>query len=218
MRSPTTTSAAPPPPPPEAAEPAGPPRPSRPLGFALVLIAAGVLWLLSELGPSVPWEFVLPAGILTIGVLILTVGRNGRTDGLIGLGILLSVIAVAGSVVAVPVPFSAGDRTEQPQSVEELEPEYSLGAGELVLDLRDLDLREVRTVRARIGLGDLLVRVPAGVSVTGNVRVGMGELVAFDEDRAGFAPELGLRQEGVPGSPTLDLDLSAGMGKIEVTR
>ena len=216
--------ATPPPPPPERRlpeePPGGQPRPTaRPFGWALALIGAGVLWLLALAGVPIDWQLVAPIAIITIGVVLLAGGRSVARSGLIGLGIVLTVIALVMSVTPMQLSISAGDRIHTVTDVTELEASYRLGAGTLTLDLRDLELPAGTTeLDASVSMGELVVRVPDGVTVTGTGQTIAGEVVGFGRTTAGFAPRRTLDEAGVGDSPVLDLQLRTGFGRIEVTR
>lgn len=228
------TSASPPPPvgpattggptTPRGPAPAGGPddrRPpgARPIGWGLALIGAGVVWLLALAGVSIPWELVLPVALLVIGVLLLAGGRWMAHSGLIGLGVVLAVFALVSPVAPGPASVSAGDRTHTVTDVSDLESDYRLGAGTLTIDLTDLDLPPGTTaLTASVGMGELVVRVPPDVTVEGEARVGMGDVVAFDASRGGIAPTLDLRRPGASADDVLELELRVGLGSIEVVR
>ena len=196
-----------------------PPRAPRSLGWGLALIGAGVLWILALTGVSVPWEIVLPVLVIGVGVVLLVAGRAVSRSGMIGLGIALSVLALAVSVTPTAVPVSAGDRTHSVTDIADLESNYQLGAGSLVLDLRDLELPDGTTeLTAGVGMGELVVRVPAGAVVRGEGRVAMGEVVAFDGSRGGIAPTLTFAESADGSDRILVLDLRVGLGSIEVDR
>jgi predicted membrane protein len=214
----------PPPPPPEDRAPEEPPaaRPhpvTRPIGWALALIGAGILWLLTLAGIQIDWELVLPITIITVGLALLVGGRRVARSGLIGLGIVLTAIALIVSVTPMQVSLSAGDRSHTVTDIAELESSYRLGAGTLTLDLRDLELPAGTTeLDASVSMGELVVRVPDDVAVTGTGNTLAGEVVAFGRTTAGLAPRRTLDELGVDDGPVLDLQLRTGLGRIEVTR
>lgn len=216
--------ATPPPPPPEDREPVeragGQPGPTaRPIGWALALIGAGILWLLALAGVQIDWQLVLPIAVIGIGVLLLTGGRHVAHGGLIAVGIVLTVIALGLSVTPMQLSISAGDRTHTVTEVADLDPSYSLGAGTLTLDLRELDLPSGTTeLDASVSFGELVVRVPDDVTVTGTGRTIAGEVVSFGRTTAGLAPRRALTEPGIEDGPILDLQLRTGFGRIEVTR
>jgi hypothetical protein len=185
------------------------------LGWGVALIAIGVVWILSLAGVTIRWDLVLPVALIGIGLIVLTVGYRGIGDGLIGLGILVAIIAILLPTSALPPPVSAGDRAYAPSGVEALEPEYTLGVGQLTLDLRELDTDAPVAVRVLVGMGEMRVRVPSDAQISGEARVGLGEVRVFGQSTGGVAPR---RELSVEGEGTrVDLDLQVGMGRIEVT-
>ena len=80
-----------------------------------------------------------------------------------------------------------GERDVRPATVAELEDGYRLGAGELVVDLRELDLPAGdHPLKVRIGAGHALVIVPEDVCVASQAEVGMGGVAIFDRDGGGI--------------------------------
>jgi hypothetical protein len=219
-RTPPPAGATPSPPPSEHREPqATHGAQARPIGWALAMIGAGVLWLLALAGVNIDWQLVLPIAVIAIGVVLLTGGRHVARSGLIGLGIMLTIIALVLSVTPMQVSITAGDRTHTITDLTELEPSYSLGAGTLTLDLRDLELPEGTTeLDASVSMGELVVRVPEDVTVTGTGHTIAGEVDGFGRTTAGIATRRTLNQAGVEDAPILDLRLRTGLGRIEVTR
>jgi hypothetical protein len=194
-------------------------RTPRPIGWGLALIGAGVLWLLALAGVDIPWAIVLPALVIGVGVLLLVGGRVIGRSGLIGVGIVLSVLALSVSVTPTAVPVSAGDRVHTVTDPGDLESDYQLGAGSLVIDLRELELPAGTTqITAGVGMGELIVHVPARTAVEGEGRVAMGEVVAFDTTRGGIAPTLTFTESADGSDRILVLDLRVGLGSIEVDR
>lgn len=194
------------------------PPPRRPIGLALVLIGVGVVWLLALAGVDLPWELLLPLALVGVGVLVLLSPLWRGGSGLVGLGIVLAVIAL---VVAVPGSdaLSAGDRAYAVTAVDDLQDRYGLGAGTMTLDLRELELPAGTTeVVAGVNLGELVVLVPADVTVTGEGRVFLGEIEHFERTRRGVAPRAAISEPGADEARVLDLRLRVGLGQIEVRR
>jgi hypothetical protein len=212
----------------ERAEPAPPP-PRMPLGriaLGLILLAIGLGWLLQSLDLiEVPWEALLPVSLIAIGAVLVVGARTGHHSGLIALGIVLTLVTALTAAVDVPLIGGAGQRVISPRSVAELEPRYDLALGQLVIDLSHLKLQpnERVDIEARVGLGELVVAVPAGVPIEGLARAGLGEVQVLGDQASGFTPERVL--EGCGGrhsmgrrrsSACLVLDLSVGLGSVKV--
>jgi hypothetical protein len=210
---PPQTPAVPPPAPPES-------RSAGRIGLGGVLVLLGLAWLADAAGIfDFRWQTVLAITVLGIGGLLLATARSSH-DGLIALGIVLSVLLVFSSFVP-RASFSsgAGDRTERPTTLAQIEDGYQLGAGKLTIDLRGLSLPAgVTELEANVGMGELQIRLPEGVAADITASAGMGEVIVLGRTQNGIGPNI---EESVPGTEGLGrlvLDASAGMGKVEVTR
>lgn len=206
-----------------------PPSPKRP-GFqvgrllaGLVIVAFGVGWLLEALGAAtVPWRVVLPAALILIGLALVLSARSGRQHGgLITLGVLLTVVLAVGTVVNVPVDGGVGDRSERPRSYAELRSQYDLAVGQLTLDLTELPVPVPsslahRSVRVRVGIGQLIVIVPRKMLVDVQAHTGLGRVSVFGRERSGFDATGGFHPFVPSEGMTIVLDVSVGIGDVEV--
>jgi predicted membrane protein len=96
---------------------------------------------------------------------------------------IIAVVA-GGAIAAVDAKGGVDDRMERPRTAADLEDEYHLGAGELELDLSELELPAGETrVEASVGFGELDIILPTGapVDVTGEVRWGDAEVLGREE-------------------------------------
>lgn len=184
------------------------------LVVGLLLVAGGVLWLLDAIGVfDMRWRYVFPVALVVVGLALLISAPRGAHGGLIALGIVLSVLVLVGGVLPGVSPVAGvGDRDVRPVTAAEAE-NIGLAIGSLTIDLRDLE--EDATVRAGVGMGELIVRVPAGMGLEIRAGAGMGEVVLFGRSESGVAIS---STETVEGRPGVVLDLSVGMGKVEVRR
>ena len=224
---------------PEPSAPAPPPAPRRPpvtsvtLGLALLAgaVTSGILLLAGSFTlATLPVVFGVALAVLGLGLLVGAFLRTGR--GLIPFALLL--IALTWAVLSAPVDRwrggEVGELRAAPTTVAALLPVYERSAGEIDLDLRELDLtapvgalapEPVRT-RVSIGAGDLQVRVPDDADVTVLGRVGVGAVGFEDREDAGPGAELrvtdDLGEDGVRSGRPLVLDLEAGAGNVEVRR
>lgn len=198
-----------------------------PLGrliLGLVLVALGVIWLLEALDVvSFSFLAVLPAALILVGVILIARARTGRHSGLVVLGIVLTVILTIASGFDIKLRGGAGERTVRPASFEELEREYHLSAGELTIDLRDVTFPPGRTtsLKASVGLGQLTVRLPekAPAELMAKAHAGAGQVTVLGRESSGLDVDLSFElpaQLATPGVAILSLDLSVGLGQIEV--
>jgi hypothetical protein len=201
-----------------------------PLGrvaLGLILLAIGLGWLLQSLDViDVPWDALLPVSLIAVGAVLVVGSRTGRHSGLIALGIILTITTALVTAVDLPLVGGVGQREYTPQSVAEVEPRYDLAIGQLVIDLTGLRLArgEQVDIRARVGMGELVVQLPAGAIVQAHARAGLGDVEVLGRQASGFGPEqtVGARiPTGRPNAspPTfLSLDLSVGLGSVKVTQ
>lgn len=209
---------------PPAPEPPSKPVPIARLFVGVLLVGLGVVWLLDAVGAvDVDWDVLLPAALIVVGLASIVTAWQGRgRGGLIALGVVLTVVLTLTTVVRIPLSGGVGDRVERPTSLEATTDPFELAVGKLMVDLNDMTWGpevpgEVR-VEAAVGIGELVVLVgPDFACVSVHAEAGVGELDVFGERRSGMAPEY--RTDAVClAAPLLVLDLSVGLGQVEVRR
>jgi phage shock protein PspC (stress-responsive transcriptional regulator) len=182
----------------------------------LILAAAGVLGAIE----SVHWDTAAGIGILGIGAVLIAASFAGGARWLIVPGILLA--GVVGFLKAADVHLRGGwgDRDIAVASVADLHDRYDLSAGQLRLDLRELRLSEgeERSVRARVGMGDLVIRVPQGVTVDADARSGAGEVEVFGRHSDGLDVTRTTATDMGTSGGTLHLDADVGLGRVVIVR
>ena len=203
---------APPPPPPEPVTPwAGR------LVLGLVLVLFGVGWLLESLDVDVPWDVVFPAALIGIGMMLVFSARSGTGQvGLIVAGIVVTILLVLGTAIDVPFGGGVGDRSVHPTGAR-VEREYERGIGTLTLDLTDLDFDAIEVpfdLRARVGIGDLVIIVPEGAAVAVEAHAGLGSVRVDGVEEAGIDAELSVPAPGA--APSIRLEASVGIGEVRV--
>jgi phage shock protein PspC (stress-responsive transcriptional regulator) len=97
------------------------------------------------------------------------------------------VAAVAGgAIAAVGAKGGMGERVERPRTAADLGDEYRLGAGQLEVDLSQLELPPGETrLEARVGFGELAIILPAGVPVDVTSEVEWGDLKTLGREEDG---------------------------------
>lgn len=163
-----------------------------------------------------------PAVVLLVcGVMLLVGAFYGRGGGLIFVGLIAALATLATTAVQnVSVDQLAGEIDTAPRTAEDVKDRYELGAGEIVIDLRDLSRAELakldeRTIEADVRLGHIRVLVPEdGLDVTADSNIeGAGESVLFENRTDGSDKTT----YGTPDAdPNLTLDLEVLFGQIEV--
>jgi len=188
------------------------------VGALLVLV--GIAWLLDAAGVVVPWRAILPASLIAVGLACAAGAFRGRQHALMVVGVALLVVLslAAAADWGLDVPLTGfGDRTERPTSPAQLR-EYRQAAGSFELDLRQLPLPPgTTTVEVRLGVGELVVEVPNGVSVQVMASSGLGEVQVLGDQDSGIASRIeAVSEQG--GDRRLELDARVGLGEVRVDR
>lgn len=220
---------APPPPAPPAPSTAGstppgvtPQRHRSVLGritLAVTLIAVGGMWLGDQLDlVQVTAGDVLAVALAIVGLGLLVGAFVGRARWLIIPGLLLiPIVTVSSSLDGLGLELGSGmgERSHTPGLVSELPDAYELSAGEIVLDLTELEFGdEPVEVAARIGAGSLRVIVPDDAGLEVDARSGVGEIRLLGEGPDGIGLDQEFARTGDRGPIVLDLEV--GFGEIVV--
>ncbi len=225
---------------PEPATPPEPPEPPRPgawltpLTFGLALLAGGiagavVLGFGGAGGLRVVFGVVL--AVLGLGLLVGAFLHRGR--GLIALAIPLILLTYAVTAAQLQDWRGAEDLTAAPTTVAAVAPSYERSAGDIRLDLRQLDLSTptgtdalpattgpVSTTVA-VDVGSIEVQVPPDADVTVRCEASLGQVDCLGHELEGPGLETtvtDLGRDGVSSGRPLMLDVSAGLGDVEVRR
>jgi predicted membrane protein len=184
-------------------------------GLGIVLLAAGVLWLLAATD-VVDLSYRVAIGILLVVVgLAIALSRSHR-----GPLVLVGILVV---LAGIPVLFvdtdvwteGVGDETVTPAAIADLEP-VEHGIGKLTVDLRTPGLElDDETIEASLGIGDLLVLVPADTDVRLDAHVGIGNIEALGQSEDGLDVDLE-RISGTSGTQEVELELDVGIGSVRV--
>ena len=186
---------------------------------ALIALALGALGLYEAAGGTVA-SAAYPALALALTGLMLVVGSFfGRPGGLIAVGLVALVSTLA---VGLGDPQFRGDRDlrELPLSAAAVQDEYTVPAGRIELDLRDVrDPEELdgRTIALDANLGELVVLLPEDVAATVTADIDLGGNISLPgSDRGGWDVSLVGEVPGDDPVAEVDLQLELQAGSIEV--
>lgn len=230
---------------PRAAEPAPlvplappvPPREKSVLGrltVGLAMLVAGTLIALDMADViSVTAVTVVASALGTVALGLLVGAFVGRSRGLIALGTVLALVLIPLSAIPDDIDWNVGegvgDRTYRVVTASDLEPEFTLGAGELTIDLRRAELDGSYDIDASLGAGELIVVLPhrlIPVTVDSTVAVGVIEMptstpregadLQASWERPLTQPQLPDDGTPVTSPDAIHLTLSAGFGQVTV--
>jgi phage shock protein PspC (stress-responsive transcriptional regulator)/predicted membrane protein len=205
---------------PVVSKPRTPPSPLGRITVGVAIIGLGLLAAIDRITPAIDAEprhyFALAVTILGLG--ILTGTYLGKARWLIPIGLLL-VPPLIGTAVADAYEGSSAWQTPQvirPLQFASLAPMYERGAGDLLIDLTDLPWNgEAIILGAELGVGQLELRVPAGVGVEARGDIGIGEFATDGNAHGGLGVDRTFTLEGA-GAGTVVANLSVGIGQILV--
>jgi predicted membrane protein len=120
--------------------------------------------------------------------------------------------------VRVPLFSGIGNRTDAPALAQDIHSKYTLGIGNLALDLSQVRLPKSETfVKATVGIGNLHVTAPqnATVDVVGRTQAGEVQLLGQDDNGLHVRSHI---VDRTGSGRVLVLDVRTGIGKVVVTR
>jgi phage shock protein PspC (stress-responsive transcriptional regulator) len=200
--------------------PPPPPLPRPPSLFwatiSSALVAVGALAIINLIhGGVVPAAYPLLAlGVVGLGLILGSIGARSR--GLIPVGLLLAVGALLASVAPDP---RFGQIVATPQTGSDIQHSYELTAGEVDLDLSQVDnLQDLnRMIEMKVVAGHINVTVPADVDVTVQSHAMAGDLKILGRKADGTDADLNVAPDHpTDKAPDLVLDLRVGMGEVDV--
>ncbi len=185
-----------------------------------ILVLIGVLWLL-ERSAVIDLSVTAVLGIATTlaGLALMLLARQGAHGGLIVFGTILALV----TLLTAAAPFEGfqggiGDRTVEITSVDDIRADYNLAMGKLTLDLRQIGDLDATGLRASVGMGELIVRIPAGAEISVETQVGAGQAEILDRFTDGVGINETYRSPGFSSEDGgLGLDLRIFAGKVVVT-
>jgi phage shock protein PspC (stress-responsive transcriptional regulator) len=186
------------------------------LGLGL-LIACGALAVASFLASGLGGGVVVAGLVIAAGAALVVAAFVGGARWLVLPALAVALPLAFVSAANIDLDGGFGERHEHPATVAELAKTYRLGAGELVIDLRDLHLASGdHPLKVRIGTGHALVLVPKDVCVASSADVGAGGISVFDRSSGGLDVDWNDARRARRGMARIVLEGDVGLGLLEV--
>ena len=177
-----------------------------------VALAFGGAWLAGAGGGTAAAIVVIAAGAILAGAAL---EGYGRLLVLPALSLALPVAFV--SAANIDLHGGAGDKEYTPAAAAQVRDSYHLGAGRLVVDLRDAKLPPGdHPLKLRLGVGEAVVLVPNNVCVATKSKVGMGVVDSFDHSNGGVDVDWSDQPAAQPGDARIVLDAHVGVGRLGI--
>jgi phage shock protein PspC (stress-responsive transcriptional regulator) len=193
------------------------------LAIGLSLVTYGSLsWLGSEFHwTGNHWTIAMAGSLAAIGLLLVVLGLAGWRAGFVAfLAVVLAITAWSSSVAPAGIHLGGrvGDATWTPALVTP-DANYRLGAGDAVLNLSGLPREGLSEAKlpAYVGIGDLKVVVPEGLTVKVVGHVGLGEILLPDDPRSEGQSGADLTRSVVIGDGPTEVVVDAGVGLGQLT-
>jgi phage shock protein PspC (stress-responsive transcriptional regulator) len=184
--------------------------------LALIALGEGLLGIADLAGADIADPAYPALAVAICGVMLVVGAFFGRAGGIILVG-LIATVGLAGATAA--SEWDSDQVNVTPTTASALDDRYWLGAGEQVIDLRevtDLAGLDGRTLEVEGGVGRIEIILPEGMGarVTADVD-GPGQIDLFGHGQGGIDVNSGA---SVPGDPHITIDAQLGVGEIEVTQ
>jgi phage shock protein PspC (stress-responsive transcriptional regulator) len=179
-------------------------------GCAVVFVGGG--WAAAAGGGTLVASLVIGAGVaIVLGAFV----RPVRWLVLPAISLALGAGFV--SAAGVDLDGGVGERDYRPAAASEIRDRYQLGAGQLVVDLRDTRLPKGDVpVDLDLGMGEAVLLVPDDVCVASRARVGMGNVRVFDRNSDGVDVDWEDRRAAPAGVTRIVVDADVGFGEFRV--
>lgn len=181
--------------------------------MALVALTLGVLGIVDAAGADVVDAAYPALALAVIGAMLVVGAFFGRAGGLILAGLVVAV-ATAGTTAAHEI--DAGRISETPQTAAAVDADYEMFAGEVHLDLTEVDDLEAldgRTIQLEVVFGQIDVLLPEGLDVDVDASVEGGRTVLFGDETDGSADR---SYDGTATGPSITINADVVFGEILV--
>lgn len=204
---------------PVAPPPAPPSRSGGRIALGATLIGIGVVGAVGAIaGDGVRWDVLLACAVIVAGAVLVIAAPFGGARALIPLGLVLATVTGIAAAADLDLRGGVGERHYTPATAGELRTEYHLAAGQMTLDLRDVEFPDGATrVAPEMGFGELIVRLPRTVRAEVDAHVAGGEIEALGREGNGMDTDVHVPPVAGTG-PLVQVDARVGFGHIAVVR
>ena len=130
--------------------------------------------------------------------------------------VLVMPLAVV-SAADLDLEGGVGEKRYRPTAVQDLRPEYRIGMGRLIVDLRGLDLPPGATeVNLRTGIGEAVVHIPDGACLTTRANVAVGAVDAPERLAEGHDLKVNAPSAVRPGQSEVVVRADIGVGHLRI--
>jgi phage shock protein PspC (stress-responsive transcriptional regulator) len=183
----------------------------------LILLVCGLIGIGGAWAAAAGGETVVAVVVIASGVAIVVGAFVAPMRWLILPAVSLALAAGIVSAAGLDLHGGVGDRDYRPASAAELQDEFQLGVGQLVVDLRQTDLpRGDVPVKVHLGIGETRILVPKNVCVATDAQVGIGEVRTFGRHNGGIDVDVEDRPDAPPARTRLLLNADVGIGALRV--
>jgi phage shock protein PspC (stress-responsive transcriptional regulator) len=186
------------------------------LGVAL-LLGCFALAIGSFLASGFGGGVVVAALVIAAGAALVAAAFVGGARWLVLPAMAIALPLAFVSATNVDLHGGFGERHVRPGTLAEVKDGYRLGAGELVIDLRDVKLPAGdHRLNVDIGAGHAMVLVPDDVCVASRASVGIGGVVVFERDGGGIDVSWSDLRRAPADTARLVIDSDVGLGLLDV--
>ncbi len=204
-----------------------PRRRRRPVGSIVALAVVAFIGVASA-GDALDWWDISVLTTLIVSLVSTAVGATvsaivNRSWMALPLVALLAVVTTGLFITHPDLDGGVGERTVTADTIAAAERNQQLGMGELRLDLSNVPMDQLYAalqVQAEVGIGHLVVIVPDNATLVIHTQLGAGDLTVDGNNVAD-----GLRHDDTRTMTpddvsigTIDLDVSVGVGRIDIER
>ena len=186
------------------------------IGVVLLALAAGA-FAAAAAGSALGGGIAIGGLIVACGIGLVGGAFRGGARWLIAPALVLALPLGAVAAADLDVRGQWGDRTFRPVDVADLAGGYEMGAGEMRIDLRDVELPPGRTdLHLALGMGEIDVLVPEDLCVTTHAEVGLGAVDTGDGEQGGVHLDVDDDRRVAPGVRHVHLDVDIDVGALRV--